>query len=136
MAKKKKPRRLGRGARSSIARDTRNKLKRGQGALVNARGTFSILRDKGILFNALTVGAVGNEVGSVANGISYGFARTPHSGDGITIGELAAAHHFGVPKKHLPARPILVAPDKPTADRIRGVMQAAAARAIRESFKR
>lgn len=129
---KGKPR-LGRGARSSIARDTRK-----QGILVSAGGTFSILRDKGFLFNALTIGTPGNRITEIPNGIVYGFSDAPHASDDgefISIGQLAAAHHYGVPKHHLPARPILVYPDPATTAAIGRTLAAAAARAIRTAYQ-
>lgn len=124
--------RLGTGARSSLAIDTRKK-----DILVSAGGTFSILRDKGFLFNALTIGTPGNRITDIPNGIVYGFSDAPHAGDGgpISIGRLAAAHHYGVPEHHLPARPILVYPDPATTAAIGRTLAAAAARAIRTAYQ-
>lgn len=104
-----------RGARSSIARDTRK-----GGALVSAGGTVSILRDRGFLFNALTIGSTGNKVTDLRNGIAYGFSNAPHAVDAkLSIARLATIHHYGSRVKGIPARPILVHPDKPTENAIR-----------------
>lgn len=130
------------GARSSLARDTRK-----GGALVSAGGTVSILRDRGFLFNALTIGSTGNKVTDLRNGIAYGFSDRSHesfrfnalskrissgkrltkktlriegrSGANMSIARLATIHHYGSPSSGLPARPILVYPDKPTENAIR-----------------
>lgn len=120
---------LGRGARSSLARDTRKK-----GILVSAGGTFSILRDRGFLFNALTIGAAGNRVTELPNGIAFGFTDAPHGAEAeLSIGQLATIHHFGVPAKGIPARPILVRPDAQTIRLIQGDLKRAANTALKKA---
>jgi len=116
---------VGRGGRSSLARDTRK-----GDILVSAGGTFSILRDKGFLFNALTIGVAGNRVTDLPNGIAFGFSDAPHGGASLSIGQLAAVHHFGVPQNHIPARRILVQPDAATLRLIRNDLAAAARKAV------
>lgn len=136
----------GRGARSSLARDT---SKTGKGKLVRAGGTFTILKDRGLLRNAIQIGNVGNALTPITNGVRFGFSQATHpakpksvveasgsttgrgdsrggvnvprgtKGTGgasraISYAELAAIHHHGNEKKHLPARRILVLPDQAT----------------------
>lgn len=75
-----------------------------------------ILRDTGALFGATAIGSGGN-VAKEGKGCSvdYGFSGTSHDG-GVTMAELAEIHHHG--KGNVPARPILVQPDRKT---IRGM---------------
>jgi len=153
MAKKRK--KINTQDRSSLARDTKN-----GGKLVSAGGIVSILRDTGTLFNALTVGGVGNKVTDIRNGVSFGFSGANHppkrvtqnaktgkklkgnalsqalsdfqsfGGESISISRLASIHHFGSPSNGLPARPILVRPDAATLGQIRSAMGRAAKKAI------
>jgi hypothetical protein len=64
----------GKGARTSLARDTQ----RG-GVLVGTGRTVTILRDTGMLRMALAVGSVGNYAGETGAGIEFGFDGTPHT---------------------------------------------------------
>lgn len=72
--------------------------------------TVTILRDTGVLYNALSIRGPGNKTVRIANGIVFGFHdRVPHpSGTGMSIAKLAKLHDGGGP--NLPARPILIDP--------------------------
>lgn len=88
---------------------------RGFGKLVGI--AVAILKDTGLLFNALLAGQPGNRINQIPGGIEIGFSNFPHAtgkGKNPTIANLASWHHFGVPKNHLPARTILVAPNAET----------------------
>lgn len=56
-----------------LARSTVAARRRGSGS-----GYPAILRDSGLLFMALTIGAAGNFFQRIKNGIVYGFADSPH----------------------------------------------------------
>ncbi len=72
-------------------------------------GRAAILRDRGQLFSATSIGAMGNATKRIPNGIRYGFAKTPRpQGDGMTFRKLAEIHAEG--NEHLPERPILAEP--------------------------
>lgn len=88
----------------------------------------SILKDTGILFNALSIGAVGNAARGIPSGIAFGFASASHKG-GASIATIARAHDSGA--GHLPRRRILVKPDKPTADRMAKTFVTTLAKAAR-----
>lgn len=83
------------------------KQRRELDALLSGSGV-AILRDKGILFSGLTIGASANKTEKGQGRITFGFADTPHGPGGPSISELAAIHQRG--GSHLPAREILVAP--------------------------
>lgn len=102
-------RRIKSGEATFLARDT----ERG-GRLVPAAKSYAILRDTGILFNALAIRAYGNKMRPIPYGVVYGFAQTPHGANGPTIAGLAAIHHRGNARRKLPARKILVQPDAAT----------------------
>jgi len=70
----------------------------------------SILRDTGTLMNTLspTLGHPGQLEKDVPFGIIVGISGGSHPSGKLTVGELAAMHHFGGP--HLPRREILVEP--------------------------
>lgn len=71
----------------------------------------AILRDTGLLFNALNIYSGGNKIDPIDGGIAFGFSDVPHDTK-LSIAKLAAIHHAGT--EHIPARPILVAPDLDT----------------------
>lgn len=96
----------------------------------------NILKDTGILFNALTIGQMGNRVQAIPFGVRYGFTEAPHpprkgsKKSKLTIARLASIHHNGNPARHLPRRTILVQPDAQTLrgmanDYARAVVRAA-----------
>ena len=118
------------GSRESFGRVKKGARKGplGASALLAATGrTVSILHDQGMLMSAVRYGRPGNRVTRLPNGIQYGFDETPHPG-GVTIGQLAAFHHFG--RGHNPVRRILVQPDSVTSDLIRKQLELAVGRAI------
>jgi hypothetical protein len=83
--------------------DLKESTKRGR------RGkTFAILRDTGVLFNAISIGGRGNLTQVGKEEFVYGFDKAPHGGDGITIQEIAAIHDQG--KGKMPKRQILREP--------------------------
>ena len=95
-----------------------------QGAL-NA----AILRDTGVLFNALDIGAAGNEVRREGPSVVYGIGGPAnHPGGHYTIGQIAAAHQAGGGR--LPKREILVTP----SDDVVNAMLGDARRAITAIF--
>ena len=76
---------------------------------------FSVLVDTGILKQAVNVGAKGNLNKKLRDGIRFGIGgNTRHPEGKLTIGQLAVFHHEGNRRKGLPARPIIVAPDRKT----------------------
>ena len=110
-----------------LARDTA----RG-GKLVQASRSYAILKDTGILFNSLTIGAFGNRLTPIAGGIQYGFTNASHGskrGKSISVGRLATIHHRGLGRN--PVRTILVRPDDATLGRMRND----ASRAIRDILR-
>ena len=118
----------GRGARSSLGRVTRGKR---AGALRGISGrAVTILRDTGTLFNATTIGAVGNKFERVPYGVVYGFSDAPRKArkGAVTFARLAAWHQAGVGR--LPRRAILVEPDAPTQARLVAAVRAGVRRAI------
>lgn len=107
------------------------------GAIVNGKGiSVAILKDTGLLFNALTIGQYGNLLEAIPGGVRFGFANVGHPnksghGGGPTIAQIAKWHDGGVPSRHLPRRRILVQPDPVT----RAGMTQDAARALARSFR-
>lgn len=77
-------------------------------------GGAAILRDTGVLLNALTPGTVGSllEPSYGELRVRCGFAPVPHDGGSTTIQDIAAYHQTGGGK--LPQRTILVEPDQAT----------------------
>lgn len=119
----------GLGARSSLALTRR-------GALVNAGRTVSILRDKGILFNAISIGATGNYVGRVPRAVIYGFAPVPHTGRRqskrvATIQKIAHWHNIGAGRN--PRRVILANPDRSTRTQLTSAMRAAVRKIMQQA---
>lgn len=91
----------GDGEWKSLAPSTiKKRRKKGVGA--------KILRDTGVLFRALSIGASGNLVQPLKDGVRFGFADTPHKGTKKTIREIAIIHELG--KGRNPKRTILVEP--------------------------
>lgn len=82
-------------------------------------GSAAILRDTGVLLNALTPGTVGSllqpSYGELR--VRCGFAPVPHGDGSTTIQDIAAYHQTGGGK--LPQRTILVEPDDAT---VRGML--------------
>jgi len=69
-----------------------------------------ILRDTGVLFNALVVQGNGNITQPIKDGVRFGFANTKHPGSNKTIRQIAIIHETGA--GHNPKRVILVEPDE------------------------
>lgn len=100
----------------------------------------NILKDTGMLFNALTIGQMGNRVEAIPMGVRYGFSPAPHfpkkgrafngAKAKMTISRLASIHHFGNPARGLPKRTILVHPDAQT---LRGMANDYARAVVRAS---
>jgi hypothetical protein len=87
---------------------TRKSYQRIYGALASA----AILRNTGLLFNAIDVGATGNLFKLEPGGILVGFAGAAHGTGKANIAQIASYHDQG--GVHLPRRQILVAPDDQT----------------------
>ena len=96
--------------RESLARNTKKK-----GQLVNAGGTYTILRDTGILFAALAP-VFSNAPGAIEERIpfgikvGYGGPQLHDAGGTATIADIASFHQNGS-LPNLPQREIIVAPD-------------------------
>lgn len=112
-----------RSQRSFAAFDTR------RGMLVQADKAYSILKDTGALFGALTIGARGNLTqrgrGTITFGIEGGL-----SGKGTTIGQIARYHQSGGGR--LPKREILVQPSPSTVRAMATDSRRAAERIVKE----
>jgi hypothetical protein len=87
---------------------TRKAYRRIYGALASA----AILRNTGLLFNAIDVGAKGNLFKLEPGGILVGFAGASHGAGKANIAQIASYHDQG--GVHLPRRQILVAPNAQT----------------------
>jgi hypothetical protein len=100
-----------------------------------AAGNVAILRNTGVLFGALTVGAAGNVREDIRNGIRVGIGGpASHSGGKLTIGQLAAMHNNG--EGRLPRRPIIVQPSPDTARRMVQVMTEGMRRAAAATMRK
>ena len=95
--------------------------KRGRRNQLSARTTtrgggrvFAILRDTDTLYNALTIGAAGNLIAGIPAGVRFGFGGPARHEGGVSIAQLAAIHQEGNPANNLPARSIIVEPDRQT----------------------
>lgn len=110
--------------KTTTARDTKN------GTLVVVPGSYSILRDTGLLFNALAPefkNAPGQFEKEGDLSIDVGFGGPAAHGNGIlTVADIAAIHQVG--GKNLPARPIIVKP----SDAVVSAMTGDARRAIKK----
>lgn len=115
-------------------RGPKRRLKKGRkkGAKTTTRGSgrkFAILRDTSTLFGALTIGAPGNLFEPIDDGIRVGFGGpSRHSGGKATIRDIAIAHDEGT--KTVPARPILVEPDKTTTNALKRISTEAVKRLL------
>lgn len=74
-------------------------------------GNASILKDTGQLFNALSIGQPGNLEKPVPGGVRFGLSKSKHH-SGLSFEELTEIHSQG--KGVVPARPIIVEPDRAT----------------------
>lgn len=101
----------GGGVWPDLAESTKRR-RRGARAGASGARVFAVLVDTGTTAKALTPGAFGNLFESVPGGVRVGFDSDTHpgveDGDPLTVGELAAIHHFGLGV--VPERPILVEP--------------------------
>lgn len=88
----------------------------GKKKIVKASGTrrFAILRDTGLLLNALTIGASGNLIKYTDDSVTFGLAKVKHGDDRVTIQDIAAYHNEG--GKRLPKRQILNEPTSQTRE--------------------
>lgn len=106
--------------RSSLARDTRR-----SGGLVAAGKTVAILKDTGLLRNALRLSSPGNAARDIPNGVAFGISGGPaHIRAGATkiggtasVGQIARWHQDGA--GHNPERRIIVKPDATTLEAMR-----------------
>lgn len=71
-----------------------------------AKRGFAILKDTGILFNALSVGKYGNLFRKITRGQQVGFSSDSHDSGSATMGKIAQYHQEG--GNGLPKREILV----------------------------
>lgn len=111
--------------RADAVRDIKERLRTGKGRtgratllkdlkhLTSGAGV-AILRDTGILFNAITIGQYGNLTREIPDGVRYGFSQTPHGVNKLTIARIAGYHQTG--GKNLPRRTIIVKPDVQTVN--------------------
>jgi hypothetical protein len=77
-----------------------------------------ILRDTGVLLNALTIGMDGNRFERISGGVRVGFGGPArHPGGRATIADIAAFHNQG--KGRVPKRQIIVEPDSTVDDAIK-----------------
>lgn len=97
------------------------------GTKTTTRGSaknVSILRDTGILLNALTIGAPGNLFRGIRGGVRVGFGGpAKHPGGKATIRDIAVAHDEG--RGNLPKREILAKPDAKTDSQMEGRVKVA-----------
>lgn len=80
------------------------------------RATVKILKDTGILRAGLSIGAPGNLTRRLVDGVEFGFDQSRHLGGKLTMAKLAEIHDGGGP--NLPARPILIDPDRRLIERM------------------
>lgn len=118
-------------ARAQIGRAARRIAKARAAAEAQASmAGVSILRDKGLLFNATApefTGAPGQFQEDTPYGVRVGFGGPARHPDGTaTIADIASFHQQGEPK--LPQRRIVVEPDDAALRRMAEVMDAALAR--------
>lgn len=118
--------------RSSLARNTKQ-----GGRLVSAGGVYSILRDTGQLFAALTPffsRKPGQLQEDIPFGVRVGFGPDLHDSDSrqaVTIRQIAEWHQEGA--GNLPKREIIVDPDSRTIDKMREDMERAVKRLISQT---
>ena len=104
--------------RGGKRRATRSPRARTKTTTRGSAKNVSILRDTGILLNALTVGAPGNLFRGIRSGIRVGFGGpAKHPGGKTTIKDIAVAHDEG---RGVPKREILVKPDTKTNNQMQG----------------
>ncbi len=100
----------GGGNWKALKASTKKGRRKGKGA-----GNAAILKDKGILFGALTIGASGNVTNKIPQGIEFGFGGGDrHADASMSIAKLAEIHQKGSATANIPARPIIVQPDAGT----------------------
>lgn len=133
----------GGGGWPALARSTVAARRRGSGS-----GYPGILRDSGLLFMGLTIGAVGNFFERIKNGIVYGFADNPHPKTHVqrvrtsgtrtkvrrfiggnsraTLRQIAGFHNDGGSRPgHPPRRLILAQPNETTKAQFAGFVRMA-----------
>ncbi len=108
------------------------------GTKTTTRGSVanvSILRNTGILLNALTIGAPGNLFKGIRSGIRVGFGGpSNHPGGKATIRDIAIVHDEG--KGNMPKRQILARPDTQTVSQMQGRVKIAIQRLGKKSERR
>jgi len=111
----------GGGDWADLAPSTKRQRRHGKG-----RGrAYAILRDTGLMVNALALGAPGSMLERHGRGIRVGFSNRKHPESDFTFQDLADTHQRGNPSGNLPARPILVEPDERTKRTMRRTISAA-----------
>lgn len=90
---------------------------------IKRKNSVVVLKDTGLLFNALTPGARGNLKRLKNNkAVRVGYSNATHeSGGSVTFQQLAAFHDEGT--GDLPKREIFVEPDEPTKERMRTALK-------------
>jgi hypothetical protein len=116
----------------------KNRIKRLEHAGKKRRRRFSILRDTGVLMNALQPTASlrpGGIEDHQVNGVAVGYGGpAPHPGRrGPTIAQIAQWHDTGAGR--LPRREIIVAPDARTLDLMRRDLEEAVRSLIAKAVK-
>lgn len=100
----------------------------GAGTKTVKQGTVAILFDTGTLIGGLDPSfnpSGGAKEKPIAFGITVGFGGSArHEKGGGTIAQIASIHQAGSPP-HLPARPIIVKPDRRTTGKMAEVMEKA-----------
>jgi len=102
---------MSRGGWKPLAASTLKGRRGGKGK----RRKAAILIDTGTLVKSLTIGATGNMIEWLRNGVRYGIGGPAKHPDGkATIADIARFHDSG--KGRLPKREIIVAPDAATVN--------------------
>lgn len=114
---------------------------------VEGVGQAAILVDTASLFAALNIGAPGSLFQFTEHGtVRVGFGPVPHKdrdgGSSMTFAQLAVIHNFGAKSSIngvpvvIPARPILVAPDRATLDGMLSDAQRAVRRVMEQAARK
>ncbi len=121
--------------RGGKRRATRSPQARTKTTTRGSAANVSILRDTGILLNALTIDAPGNLFRGIRGGIRVGFGGPARHPEGkATIRDIAVAHDEG--RGRLPKRQILARPDTQTVSQMQGRVKVAIQRLGKKSERR
>ena len=120
--------------RGGKRRKTRSKRARTKTTTRGSAKRVQILRDTGLLLNALTLNMPGNLNTRIENGLRVGFGGPAKHGKGgkATIADIAGFHNAGNRKRGLPKRQIIVDPDP----RTKSAMKRDAKRAVQQVARR